>query len=101
MRRLLFVAAALSALSCSPKPFPANSTPANPVLAPPPPLPPGPPGRADAAIRLGPSALRYVVHQIIHIDQEFQGSREPLDYGLLAFLAVRIIGPAVPSGSPS
>ena len=101
MRRLLFVAAALSALSCSPKPFPANPTPANPALTPPPPLPPGPPGRADAAIRLGPSALRYVMHQIIHIDQEFQGIRQPLDFGLRAFFAVTIIGPADTSGYPT
>ena len=104
MRRLLFVAAALSALSCSPKPFPANPTPANPALAPPPPpppLPPGPPGRADAAIRLGPSALRYVMHQVIHIDQEFQGMRQPLDFGLRAFFAVTITGPADTGGYPT
>src|SRR5213592_1465402 len=101
MRRLLFVATALSALSCGPKPSPANPTPANPAPAPPPPLPPSPPGRADGAIRLGPSALRYVMHQIIHIDQEFQGIRQPLDFGLRAFFAVTILGPADTSGYPT
>src|SRR5436309_9534635 len=101
MRRLLFVATALSALSCGPKPSPANPTPANPAPAPPPPLPPSPPGRADGAIRLGPSALRYVMHQIIHIDQEFQGIRQPLDFGLRAFFAVTITGPADSSGYPT
>src|SRR6266705_3136584 len=108
MRRVLFVAAALSALSCGPKHSPANPTPANPAPAPPPPLPvplppppPPPPGRADGAVRLGPSALRYVMHQVIHIDQEFQGMRQPLDFGLRAFFAVTITGPADTGGYPT
>src|SRR6266705_6231941 len=105
MRRVLFVAAALSALSCGPKHSPANPTPANPAPAPPPPLPvplpPPPPGRADGAVRLGPSALRYVMHTVIHIDQEFQGMRQPLDFGLRAFFAVTITGPADSSGYPT
>src|SRR6266516_4104311 len=108
MRRVLFVAAALSALSCGPKHSPANPTPANPAPAPPPPLPvplpplpPSPPGRADGAVRLGPSALRYVMHQVIHIDQEFQGMRQPLDFGLRAFFAVTITGPADTGGYPT
>ncbi|SRR6266699_1564997 len=108
MRRVLFVTAALSALSCGPKHSPANPTPANPAPAPPPPLPvplpplpPSPPGRADGAVRLGPSALRYVMHQVIHIDQEFQGMRQPLDFGLRAFFAVTITGPADTGGYPT
>jgi hypothetical protein len=41
------------------------------------------------------------MHQIIHIDQEFQGIRQPLDFGLRAFFAVTITGPADTSGYPT
>jgi hypothetical protein len=35
-----------------------------------------------------------VIHQVIHIDQEFQGMRQPLDFGLRIFFATTITGPA-------
>src|SRR5881394_700456 len=96
MRRVLLVAAALTALSCAPKTSSAP-TPANPPGAPPPPPPPPPaPG-----LRLGPSAQRYVMHTVIHIDQEFQGMHQPLDFGLRAFFGVTITGPADSSGYPT
>jgi len=41
------------------------------------------------------------MHQIIHIEQEFQGMRQPLDFGLRAFFAVTITGPADTSGYPT
>lgn len=100
MRRVLFLAAAGIALCCTPKNPSTNPTPANPPGAPPPPPAPAPPP-ASQSIRLGPSALRYVMHQIIHIDQEFQGMRQPLDFGLRAFFAVTITGPADTSGYPT
>src|SRR3989441_7165113 len=81
---------------------------ATPPPPPPPPVtpplpPPGPPpGRGISdVIRLGPRALRYVMPQIIHIDQDFQGMRQPLDFGLRAFFAVTITGPADTSGYPT
>jgi hypothetical protein len=49
-------------------------------------------------VRLGPSALRYVSHQLVHIDQEFQGMRQPSDFGLRSFFRVTIAGPADTSG---
>jgi hypothetical protein len=45
-------------------------------------------------VRLGPSALRYLMHQVVHIEQEFQGMRQPLDFGLRIYFAVIISGPA-------
>ena len=99
MRRLLLVAAGITALSCTPKSPPSTPTPARPPAAPPPP-PQAPPPPAQG-IRLGPSALRYVLHQVIHIDQEFQGMRQPLDFGLRAFFAVTITGPADSIGYPT
>src|SRR5262249_50358040 len=102
MRRSLFVAA-LCALSSPPKNPASNPTPANPPGAPPPPPPqhpgaPPPPPSSQQVVRLGPNALRYVMHQVIHIDQEFQGMHQPLDFGLRAFFAVTITGPADSSG---
>jgi len=38
--------------------------------------------------------MRYVAHQVIHIEQEFQGMRQPLDFGLRIFFGVTITGPA-------
>jgi len=52
-------------------------------------------------VRLGPSAQRYVMHTLVHIDQEFQGMRQPLDFGLRAFFAVTITGPADSVGYPT
>ena len=95
MRRLLFVAAGVIALSCTPKNPPSTPT---PVI--PPPAPPGAPPPAPAqGVRLGPSALRYVMHQVIHIDQEFQGMRQPLDFGLRIYFAVTIDSIAPDSGT--
>src|SRR5206468_10671816 len=97
------VAPAPSALSRPPKPPQSGPTPANPPPPPPPPPPatPVPPPARGEGIRLGPSALRYVMHQVIHIEQEFQGLRQPLDFGLRAFFAVTITGPADTSGYPT
>src|SRR5919197_6134039 len=99
MRHLLFAAAVLTIVSCTPKNPPSTPTPANPPGAPP--LPPPPSPSQPQALRLGPSALRYLMHQVIHIDQEFQGMRQPLDFGLRAFFAVTITGPADSSGYPT
>src|SRR5882672_12894283 len=104
MRRVLLVAAALTALSCTPKTPSSNPTPANPPGTPPPPPPPppaAPPPAAAPGLRLGPSAQRYVMRTVIHIDQEFQGMHQPLDFGLRAFFGVTITGPADSIGYPT
>src|SRR5882762_3033664 len=99
MRRAIVTAAMLAALACAPKtPPPTTPVPGNPPAAPP---PPAPPPAQPQGVRLGPSALRYVMHQVIHIDQEFQGMRQPLDYGLRVFFAVTISGPADSIGYPT
>lgn len=91
MRRCVLVGAGLLALGCAPKnPAPTTPTPATPPAAP----PPAPPPAGPAVVRLGPSAIRYVAHQLIHIEQEFQGMRQPLDFGLRIFFSVTITGPA-------
>lgn len=99
MRRLLCAAAVLTAISCSPKNPPAAPAPTNPVQpAPPPPAPPPPPTQT---VRLGPSALKYLMHQVVHIEQEFQGMRQPIDFGLRIYFQVIISGPADTVGYPT
>jgi len=99
MRRVLLVAAAFTALSCTPKYPSSGPTPALPPGAPP--APPPAPAAAAQGLRLGPSAQRYAMHQVIHIDQEFQGLHQPLDFGLRALIAVTITGPADSAGYPT
>lgn len=95
MRRFVVAGASIIAMACA-----ARSTPLTPPPVAPPPAPPPPPPTAQG-LRLGPSALRYVMHQIIHIEQEFQGMRQPLDYGLRISFAVTITGPADSAGYPT
>lgn len=100
MRRCVLVAAGLTAVACGPRnPPPGTPT---PVTPPPPAAPPAaPPPAPSQSLRLGPSALRYVMHQVIHIDQEFQGIRQPLDFGLRIYFGVTITGPADSAGYPT
>lgn len=97
MRRLALVAASTIAVACASHTTPANPTPTNPAA--PPPAPPPPP--ATQTVRLGPSALRYVMHQVIHVDQQLPTGPQVLDYGLRIFFAVTISGPADSSGYPT
>ena len=97
MRRLALVAASTIALACASHTTPSNPTPTNPPA--PPPAPPPPP--ATQTLRLGPSALRYVMHQIIHVDQQLPTGPQVLDYGLRIVFAVTISGPADSSGYPT
>ena len=54
------------------------------------------PETATDGIRLGPSALRYEIHQRVHIEQEFQGLPPTLDLGYRIFLLATIQGPPPP-----
>lgn len=99
MRRFVLVGASLIVMACAPKSTPPSTTPVTPPPAPPGAPPPAPP--PAQGVRLGPSALRYMMHQVVHIDQEFQGIRQPLDFGLRIYFAVTINGPADSSGYPT
>src|SRR5712692_5332934 len=81
MRRVLFVAAAITALSCTPKNPPSTPTPANAPAAP-------------QGLRLGPSALRYMAHQSLHAEQELQGQTQVIVRGTRLFLTATVVGPA-------
>jgi hypothetical protein len=96
MRRFVLAAAGMLAMACAPQPTPSSPTPAQP---PAPPAPPPPP--ATQTVRLGPSALRYVMRQVVHVDQQLPTGQQVLDYGLRIFFAVTISGPADSSGYPT
>jgi hypothetical protein len=56
--------------------------------------------RPSDVIRLGPSALRYVVHQQIHVEQQFQGQTQTIDRAIKLFVSATITGPADSAGYP-
>lgn len=97
MRRFALVAASTFAMACASHTTPSNPAPSNPAAPPPPPPPPP----ATQVVRLGPSALRYAMHQVIHVEQELPTGPQVLDYGLRIFFAVTISGPADSIGYPT
>ena len=100
MPRLLLALAVL-ATACASHNRPATTaTPATPPSAPPSPpaAPPAPPRASSEVVRLGPSALRYVSHQVVHVDQKMQGMQQANDFGLRSFFRVTISGPADSTG---
>src|SRR2546428_12647633 len=50
--------------------------------------------RAPEPVRYGPSALRYVVHRRLHIQQALGGQPQSQDLGAQIFVAVLIAGPS-------
>jgi hypothetical protein len=85
--------------ACATAPAPGVGT--TPAPAPTPaPTVTAPVTRASDVVRLGPSALRYVVHQQIHVEQQFQGQTQTIDRGIRLFVAATIAGPADSAGYP-
>lgn len=97
MRRSVLVGAGLLAIACAPKTPPSTTAPATPPPAP----APAPPPPLPQSVRLGPSALRYLMHQSIHVDQQLPDRQQLLDYGLRIFFSVTITGPADTLGYPT
>lgn len=93
--RLLLAAAMLFATACA-----TGARPAPSAGAPGPPPPPATRGPGGEVVRLAPSALRYVVHHRIHVEQQFQGQTQTIDRGVRMFVAATIAGPADTLGYP-
>lgn len=107
MRRPFIVAVVVLATACASKTTTTtNPTPVNPSAPPAPPgvppavPPPPPPAVGGNAIRLGPSTLRYVMHQRIQVDQQLPTGPSHESYGISAFFRATIVGPADSSGYP-
>ena len=61
----------------------------------------GPAARRPDVVRYGPSAVRYVVHRRLHIQQAFSGQQQAQDLGAQVFVAAAITGPADSVGYPA
>lgn len=96
--RVLFVAAICALTACRARSAVAPAAAPAPVVAPPV-TAPVTRGGGDV-VRLGPSALRYVVHQQIHVEQQFQGQTQTIDRGIRLFVSATISGPADSAGYP-
>src|SRR2546422_8409442 len=105
IRRLLLAGTALTA-ACAPG---SRGTPtaAAPGLTPAPGVPPTTPATEGASahrpdvVRYGPSALRYVVHRRLHIQQALGDQTQAQDVGARIFVATAITGPADSIGYPA
>ncbi|HMJ59535.1 MAG TPA: hypothetical protein VK467_10375 [Gemmatimonadales bacterium] len=101
--RVLSAAATICAVTaCGPKtgtvaPPPGPAVPG--PVAPPAVTAPITRGGGDV-VRLGPSALRYVVHHRSHVEEQYPGQTRTADQGLRVFLAATIVGPADSIGYP-
>src|SRR6266699_1619365 len=101
IRRLLLAGTALTA-ACAPG---SRGTPtaAAPALTPAPGVPPteGASAHRPDVVRYGPSALRYVVHRRLHIQQALGDQTQAQDVGARIFVATAITGPADSIGYPA
>ncbi|HEV8305918.1 MAG TPA: hypothetical protein VGQ25_13200 [Gemmatimonadales bacterium] len=96
LRPLSAVATLAALIGCAPRragaPTPAGAAPAAAV--------PPATSRPSDVVRLGPSALRYVLRQEIHAEQEFPGQTRTIDRGVRLFVSATITGPADSVGYP-
>src|SRR2546428_10314789 len=105
-RRLLVTGAALAAACASrtcagtSTPAPVTSPPSAPAAAPVQPIAQPAPRRSDL-IHYGPSALRYVVHRQLHIQQGQAERPQAQDLGARIYVAATIAGPADSVGYPA
>jgi len=96
-----FAAAALAAACATPRAAPPARAPAPtpaplPAATPPPHAPATPLG-----VLYGPSALRYVMHQRIHLEQDYGMGTQMQDLGYRVFVSATITGPADSTGYPT
>ena len=98
-RRLLWLSAALAACASggggttpAPAPGPMPYGPASPEQ---------PATTRTDALRYGPSAVRYIVHRQLHIQQGFGEQVHTQDLGTKTFLTVAIAGPTNRTGYPA
>lgn len=103
MQPRLWLAMTVGALTaCTPRPAAAPAGTPAPAPAPPPvATAPIARGTGTDLVRLGPSALRYAVHQLIHVEQQFQGQTQTIDRGIRLFVTSIISGPADSLGYPA
>jgi len=94
-------AAAFAAACAGPRAAPPARAPA-PVPTPlPAAVPPTHAPAAPAGVLYGPSALRYVMHQRLHLEQDYGMGTQAQDLGYRVFVSATITGPADSGGYPT
>ena len=105
IRRLLLAGTALAAACAAGSR--GTPTAAAPALTPAPGAPTptatteGPSAHRSDAVRYGPSAVRYVLHRRLHIQQALGDQTQAQDVGARIFVAAAITGPADTIGYPT
>jgi len=102
-RLLLFVAALAGGCASGRAGTAAAPAPAAPAQPPSTPATPAPPvvASAPASVRYGPSALRYLVHRQLNIQQTLGDQVQSQNVGARIFVTMAITGPADSVGYPT
>jgi len=102
-RLLLFVAALAGGCASGRAGTAAAPAPASPAQPPSTPATPAPPvvASAPASVRYGPSALRYLVHRQLNIQQTLGDQVQSQNVGARIFVTMAITGPADSVGYPT
>ena len=95
-----FFATAACAAACG-TPRTAPPAPAPVPTQPPVVTPAHPPAAAPATVLYGPSALRYVMHQRLHLEQDYGTGMQAQDLGYRVYVSATITGPADSAGYPA
>jgi hypothetical protein len=64
-------------------------------------IPPAHGPAAPAGVLYGPSAMRYVMHQRLHLEQDYGMGTQTQDLGYRVFVSATITGPADSAGYPA
>ncbi len=96
-----FAAAALAAACATPRPAPPARTPTPTPVPLPAAIPPAQAPAAPAGVLYGPSALRYVMHQRVHLEQDYGMGTQTQNLGYRVFVSATITGPADTAGYPA
>ena len=102
-RLVLFVAALAGGCASGRAGTAAAPAPASPAQPPSTPATPAPPvvASAPASVRYGPSALRYLVHRQLNIQQTLGDQVQSQNVGARIFVTMAITGPADSVGYPT
>ncbi len=96
-----FAAVALAAACATPHAAPPARTPTPTPVPLPAAIPPAQAPAAPAGVLYGPSALRYVMHQRVHQEQDYGMGTQTQDLAYRVFVSATITGPADTAGYPA
>lgn len=96
-----FAAVALAVACAGPHAAPPARAPAPAPVPLPAAIPPAHAPAAPPGVLYGPSALRYVMHQRLHLEQDYGMGMQAQDLGYRVYVSATITGPADSAGYPA